>query len=89
MSVCAVIVSYRTGPPLELCLAALSRAEALDEIIIADNGNAPAAEAALDAFAAHDGRVRLLRGQGNIGFAAACNRAARLGSFTTADAPWA
>jgi N-acetylglucosaminyl-diphospho-decaprenol L-rhamnosyltransferase len=76
MSACAVIVSYRTGPALDLCLAALSNAEALDEIIIADNGNPPAAEAALDAFVARDPRVRLLRGQGNIGFAAACNRAA-------------
>lgn len=76
MSVCAIIVSYRTGPALDLCLAALAKVEALDEIIIVDNGNPPEAVAALDAFAAKDTRARLLRGQGNIGFAAACNRAA-------------
>jgi len=76
MSVCAIIVSYRTGPALDLCLAALTKIDALDEIIIADNGNPPEAVAMLDAFAARHARVRLLRGQGNIGFAAACNRAA-------------
>lgn len=76
MSVCAIIVSYRTGPALDLCLAALPKIDALDEIIIADNGNPPEAVAMLDAFAAKHVRVRLLRGHGNIGFAAACNRAA-------------
>lgn len=75
MSVCAVIVSYRTGPALARCLDALGRCEGLDEIVLIDNGNEPAETAALDAFAA-DPRVRLLRGQGNIGFAAACNKGA-------------
>lgn len=77
MSVCAVIVSYRTGPALGSCLDALLAAEGLDEIVIADNGNDAAAEARLDETAARDGRVRILRGHGNIGFAAACNLAAR------------
>lgn len=73
MSVCVVIVSYRTGAALAACLEALSRAAGVDEIVIVDNGNAPAEAAALDAFAAADGRVRLLRGQGNVGFASGCN----------------
>lgn len=77
MSACAVIVTYRTGPALHLCLEALANVAGLDEIIIADNGNPPEAEALLDARAAADARVRLLRGQGNVGFAAACNLAAR------------
>lgn len=77
MSACAVIVSYRTGPALAPCLNALIAAEGLDQIVIADNGNDAAAEAMLDAAAARDPRVRILRGQGNVGFAAACNLAAR------------
>lgn len=75
MSVCAVIVSYRTGQALTRCLDALARAEGLDEIVLIDNGNEPAETAALDAFAT-DGRARLLRGHGNIGFGAACNKGA-------------
>lgn len=77
MSVCAVIVSYRTGDALKACLAALLAADGLDQIVIADNGNDAAAEAMLNAAAERDARVRVLRGQGNIGFAAACNLAAR------------
>ncbi|MEQ1490203.1 MAG: glycosyltransferase family 2 protein [Terricaulis sp.] len=77
MSVCAVIVSYRTGPALKSCLAALLAADGLDQIVIADNGNDAEAVALLDATALRDSRVRVLRGQGNVGFAAACNLAAR------------
>lgn len=77
MSVCAVIVSYRTGPALKSCLNALLAAEGLDEIAIADNGNDAEGAALLDATAQRDRRVRILRGQGNVGFAAACNLAVR------------
>lgn len=77
MSACAVIVSYRTGPALASCLNALLAADGLDQVVIADNGNDAAAEAMFDSAAVRDRRVRILRGQGNIGFAAACNLAAR------------
>jgi len=77
VNACAIIVSYRTGPALKSCLDALLTAEGLDQILIADNGNDAAGEATLDAAAARDDRVRILRGQGNVGFAAACNLAAR------------
>ena len=77
MSVCAVVVSYRTGQALSRCLDALGLCKGLDEIVLIDNGNEPAEAAALDVFAA-DSRVRLVRGQGNIGFAAACNKGAAL-----------
>ena len=73
MSICAVIVSYRTGPTLSACLDALSRVTRLDEIVLVDNGNEAAEAQALDEFAGADARARLLRGQGNVGFAAACN----------------
>ncbi len=67
-----MIVSYRTGPALADCLASIGKAEGLSEIVLVDNGNEAAEVAALDAFAT-DARVTLLRGQGNVGFAAACN----------------
>lgn len=76
MSVCAIIVSYRTGPALKSCLDALRVAQGLDEIIIVDNGNDAAGIALIDG-AANDPRVRVLRGHGNVGFSAACNLAAR------------
>ncbi|MGH6949780.1 MAG: glycosyltransferase family 2 protein, partial [Vitreimonas sp.] len=76
MSVGVVIVSYRTGPTLSACLDALARVTGLDEIVLVDNGNARAETRALDAFAAEDARVRLLRGQGNVGFASGCNMGA-------------
>jgi GT2 family glycosyltransferase len=77
VSAAATIVSYRTGPALEACLAALVKAGGLSEIVIVDNGNPEPAQAAIDAFAAANASVRVLRGQGNIGFAAANNRGAR------------
>ncbi|MBK8545812.1 MAG: glycosyltransferase [Caulobacteraceae bacterium] len=64
MSVCAVIVSYRTGDALKACLAALLAAENLEQIVIADNGNDAGAEAILNGAAERDARVRILRGQG-------------------------
>src|SRR5688572_5997629 len=72
VSLCVVIVSYRTGPALNACLAAVKRAVGVDQVVLIDNGNAVAEADALDAFAA-DARVTLLRGQGNVGFAAGCN----------------
>lgn len=76
MSACAIIVSYRTGDALRACLEAVLAADGLSEIIIADNGNPASGEHLLDAAAARDPRVRVLRGQGNVGFSAACNLAA-------------
>jgi len=72
-----VIVSYRTGPALGDCIAALKTCAGIDDIVLIDNGNADAETAALDAFASADARVTLLRGQGNVGFAAGCNLGAR------------
>lgn len=81
-SCCAIVVSYRTGPVLADSMQALRAARGLDEIVIVDNGNPPAESDCLDAVARDDRRVRLLRGQGNIGFGAACNHAAR---FATSE----
>lgn len=75
MNTCAIIVSYRTGAVLADCVTALVAAAGVDEIIVVDNGNAPAQTETLDRLTA-DARVKVLRGQGNVGFAAACNLAA-------------
>lgn len=80
MRVCAVIVSYRTGAALGSCLESLAAAQGLDEIVLVDNGNPAAESAALDAFATAHPKARVLRGHGNIGFAAACNLGTRAGN---------
>lgn len=71
-----IIVTYRTGPVLAQCLASVVRADGVEQIIVVDNGSDAGEIAAIDEAAA-DARVRVLRGHGNVGFAAACNRGAR------------
>jgi GT2 family glycosyltransferase len=83
LSVGVVIVSYRTGPTVSACLHALSRVAGLDEIILVDNGNAPAETRVLDAFAAVETRALLLRGHGNVGFARGCNMGAAVARSDT------
>jgi N-acetylglucosaminyl-diphospho-decaprenol L-rhamnosyltransferase len=77
VSACAIVVSYRTGPALQDCLDSLARAAGLDEVILVDNGDAESESEVLDAFAAAHPHTRVIRGQGNVGFAAASNLAAR------------
>lgn len=73
----AIVVSYKTGPTLERCLTALQQVRSVGEIIVVDNGNFELEEASLDAIASADPRFRILRGHGNVGFAAGCNLGAR------------
>lgn len=77
VSVSIVVVSYRTGPVLGRCLGALTQASGVSEIIIVDNGGGAGEPELIDRIAASDARLRVVRGQGNIGFAAACNLGAR------------
>lgn len=73
--VSAVVVSYFTGPLLARAVAALRAQPETAEIILVDNGNFPGeAEKAAEGEGAP---VRILSGQGNIGFAAGCNLAAK------------
>lgn len=67
-----ITVTYRTGPILGDCLAALRGHSEVAEIIVIDNGNPPEASVLLDRLAA-DGVIRLIRPGRNIGFAAGCN----------------
>lgn len=81
-SFCAIVVSFRTGPILRDCLAALRADPDLAEIIVIDNGNPAAERNWLDGVAREDARVALIRPGRNLGFAAACNRGAALAKAT-------
>lgn len=80
MGISAVTVSYQTGPVLRDCLGALIGAPEIDEIVLVDNGNPPEVEAWLDRQAAAEPRLKLVRGQGNVGFGSACNVGAEAAS---------
>ncbi|MFC7473449.1 glycosyltransferase family 2 protein [Dankookia sp. GCM10030260] len=72
-----VIVSYQTGPALQRAVASALAQDRPVEVLLVDNGNPPETAAMLAAWAAREPRLRLLTGQGNIGFGAACNLGAR------------
>ncbi|GAM97958.1 glycosyl transferase [alpha proteobacterium U9-1i] len=76
MTLSAIVVSYRTGPVLDQSLAALLSAPGVDQIVLVDNGNPADVEAELDACAAREPKLKVLRGHGNVGFGAGCNRGA-------------
>jgi len=73
--VSVILVSYHSGPVLWRALEALATQPALREILLVDNGNPAGVRAELDRRAA-EGKIRLIRSERNLGFAAACNRAA-------------
>ena len=73
MGASAIIVTFRTGPALARCLASVRAASGVDEMILVDNGNDDTEVHVMDALAADEPRVRILRGHGNVGFGKACN----------------
>jgi len=73
----AIMVSWHTGPALFEAIDAALAAGDVDELIILDNGNPRAVRDRLEALDAARDNVRLLAGQGNVGFARACNLGAR------------
>lgn len=74
-SVSAIVVSYFTGPVLARSIAALQAQPEIAEIILIDNGNFPGD---VEAASAGEGAlVRIIAGQGNVGFAAGCNLGAK------------
>lgn len=72
-----VIVSYRTGPVLIDSLRTALDQEAVDAVVLVDNGNSAETRQAVDALAASDKRLRIIRGHGNVGFARGCNLGAK------------
>ena len=72
-----VMVVFMTGPAIEESLACVLRDPNVDELVIVDNGSTPDESRRQNELAAHDHRVVLIRGQGNVGFARAANLGAR------------
>lgn len=76
-SVSVVIVTFYTGPLLWRSVHAALEQSSVKEVIVVDNGNWPATVSALVDMAALEPKMKLVTGQGNIGFAAGCNLGAR------------
>lgn len=72
-SVSVIMVSYNTGPVLFRAIDAVIRQEGLHELIVVDNGNSRDVRARLKTLSEQDPRIRFITGQGNVGFATACN----------------
>lgn len=73
-----VIVSYRTGPVLIDSLRAALDQDAVDAVVLVDNGNSVETRRAVDGLAVTDSRLRIIRGHGNVGFARGCNLGAKV-----------
>lgn len=78
--VSAIVVTFHTGDSLELCLRSLFSEPWVDEVILVDNGNPAPVASSLRALQADRRDVTLVQGQGNVGFARACNLGAELAS---------
>lgn len=68
-----VMVSYYTGPVLMQALDAALAQTGLDELILVNNGNPPDMVARLRQREVETPRMRIISGQGNVGFAQGCN----------------
>lgn len=75
MSIAAVVVSFYSGEILHETLDKLIQDPSINSIWLVNNGNPEIDEARLRQLH-RDGKIHLLEGQGNIGFARACNLAA-------------
>jgi N-acetylglucosaminyl-diphospho-decaprenol L-rhamnosyltransferase len=76
-SVSVVMVVYMTGEALHESVACALADPSVDELVIVDNGSTGADAGVLRALAQDDGRVVLLAGHGNVGFARGANLGAR------------
>jgi GT2 family glycosyltransferase len=73
-----IMVSYQTGEVLFDAIASVLRQSLPVELCLVDNGNPPEVMARLQALTEKDSRLRLITGQGNVGFSKACNAGARV-----------
>lgn len=72
----AVVVSYDSASTIDACLSALLAQPELASLRVVDNGSRDDTVARVEAMAAADPRIVLLRQPGNPGFAAGCNAGA-------------
>jgi len=73
-----VMVTYHTGPVLNLAVAAALAQTVPVELILVNNGNPPDIEQNLKDLTSNEPRLTLVTGHGNVGFATACNMGARM-----------
>lgn len=79
-TICAIMVSYHTGPVLFQAVQACLDAPDIDLLVLIDNGNPPEVSARLAALAKADPRMRHHDAGANLGFAKGCNIGAGLAS---------
>ena len=72
-----IMVSFHTGAVLPVAVTSVLSQEGLAELVLVDNGNPPDMLARLQQMALSDARLKIISGQGNIGFAAGCNLGAK------------
>jgi len=73
-----VMVSYFTGPSLMESVSTILADPDILELIIVDNGNTVSARQRLWSLAKNTRSVKIVQGQGNVGFGCACNYGAKL-----------
>lgn len=73
--VSVITVAYRTGPVLFDCIDSVLTDPDVHELVLVDNGSPPEDARRLRAIADREPRMVLVEGQGNVGFARACNLA--------------
>jgi len=76
-SVSVVMVVYMTGEALQQSIECVLADALVDELVVVDNGSTRMEAARLKRLAESDARVRLVQGQGNVGFARGANLGAR------------
>jgi len=79
-SVSVVMVSYWTGPVLFEAVDSVLRQGEASQLLLVNNGNPPQVETELRRLRDQAMDLVLIEGQGNVGFAAACNLGARRAS---------
>src|SRR6476646_5155168 len=76
-AVSVVMVVYMTGAALGESLACVLQDDRVDEVVVVDNGSTAEDGLYLRQLAERDGRVVLMSGHGNVGFAKAANLGAK------------
>lgn len=75
--VSVVMVVYMTGEALQQSVECVLADPLVDELVVVDNGSTKSEAARLKRLADGDRRVRVIQGQGNVGFARGANLGAR------------
>jgi len=75
--VSVVMVVYMTGEALQQSVECVLSDPLVDELVVVDNGSTRLEAARLKRLADADRRVRVIQGQGNVGFARGANLGAR------------